>query len=309
MELRTIANTKLSVSPLCLGTMTFGTPVGEKEAIRIVHHSLEKGLNFFDTANMYEGYNRYLGSPGGVAEKILGKALKGKYESCVVATKVGMKIGPSQADQGLSRKHIIRECERSLKRLGIDRIDLYYMHKPDPGVSMEESIEAFDLLVQEGKIKYWGLSNFDAEKTKAVLHFCDANQKPRPVANQPAYSLLNRGIEKDLLPLCKKNNLSVFPYQVLQGGVLTGKYADTERPPKRSRADLKPEWLPQLNNKQMLEQLKILVKQAKEKNRSILEHTLIETLKTNIICSLIVGVTNTDQLNQIIGILSKASEN
>ena len=111
------------------------------------------------------------------------------------------------------------------------------------------------------KIKYWGLSNFDAEKTKAVLHFCDANQKPRPVANQPAYSLLNRGIEKDLLPLCKKNNLSVFPYQVLQGGVLTGKYSDTERPPKRSRADLKPEWLPQLNNKQMLEQLKILVKQ------------------------------------------------
>jgi len=204
MELRTIANTKLSVSPLCLGTMTFGAPVGEKEAIRIVHHSLEKGLNFFDTANMYEGYNRYLGSPGGVAEKILGKALKGKYESCVVATKVGMKIGPSQADQGLSRKHIIRECERSLKRLGIDRIDLYYMHKPDPGVSMEESIEAFDLLVQEGKIKYWGLSNFDAEKTKAVLHFCDANQKPRPVAHQPAYSLLNRGIEKDLLPLCKK---------------------------------------------------------------------------------------------------------
>ena len=92
MELRTIANTKLSVSPLCLGTMTFGTPVGEKEAIRIVHHSLEKGLNFFDTANMYEGYNRYLGSPGGVAEKILGKALKGKYESCVVATKVGGEL-------------------------------------------------------------------------------------------------------------------------------------------------------------------------------------------------------------------------
>ena len=152
MTERTIPNTSLTVSPLCLGTMTFGNPVGEKDAIDIVHRALERGINFIDTADMYEGYDRYVGSPGGAAEEILGKALRGRRDQAVLATKVGMAVGPDPDDGGLGRTHILRECDRSLKRLATDRIDLYYMHKPDPDTPVEESIEAFMDLLKSGKV-------------------------------------------------------------------------------------------------------------------------------------------------------------
>ena len=204
MELRSIGDTELRVSPLCLGTMTFGTPVGEHDAIDIVHWALDHGVNFIDTANMYEGYARHIGSAGGVAEEILGKALIGRREQAVLATKVGMKIGPSDDDEGLSPAHIQRECDRSLQRLATDRIDLYYMHKPDENTPIEESIETFAHIIQAGKVRHWGLSNFDTGQVRQVLTACAEGGWPRPVAHQPSYSLLNRGIEQDLLPLCRK---------------------------------------------------------------------------------------------------------
>ena len=160
MEQRRIADTDLRVSPLCVGTMLFGSPVAEREAVEIVHRALEQGVNFIDTANMYEGYTRYIGSPGGVTEEILGKALAGRREQAVLASKVGMKIGPGADDEGLSRAHIRRECERSLARLATDWLDLYYMHKPDENTPIAESIETFAELIQTGKVRHWALSNF-----------------------------------------------------------------------------------------------------------------------------------------------------
>ena len=180
MNLQTLPKTDLKVSPLCLGTMTFGTPVAETDAIQLTHWALDHGVNFLDTANMYEGYSRYLGSPGGVSEEILGKALKGKREQVVLATKVGMKIGPGDGDQGLSRTHVLREIDRSLFRLQCDYVDLYYMHKPDPATPLAESIQAFNEIIDAGKARHWAISNFSAEQITNLLKICDENGWRRP---------------------------------------------------------------------------------------------------------------------------------
>ena len=299
MQLMPIPKSDLNVSRLCLGTMTFGTPVGEAEAIRLTHHAMERGLNFIDTANMYQGYTRYLGSPGGVAEEILGKALKGKRSQVVLASKVGMKIGPADDDQGLSRGHILREIDRSLARLGCEQVDLYYMHKPDPLVPMEESVGTFNDLVQAGKIRYWGVSNFSAAQLTGLLTICDTNGWPRPVAVQPAYSLLKREAEKELLPVCQREQIGVIPYQVLQGGLLTGKYRRGREIPKDSRQAEKPEWSLALNEA-TFDQLEQLQGEAQARGRSLLQHALQALLEQPGLVSLIVGAKRPAQIDELL---------
>lgn len=303
MELRTIGDTALRVSPLCLGTMTFGTPVGERDAIRIVHQALERGVNFIDTANMYQGYTRYIGSPGRVGEEILGKALEGRRDRAVLATKVGKIIGPGADDRGLSRTHILRECERSLSRLATHWVDLYYMHEPDPKTPIEESIEAFSELIRAGKVRHWGLSNFDAAAVRRVLEVCDERAWPRPVVLQPSYSLVNRGIEADLLPLCREEGLAVVPYEVLQGGLLTGKYNDPSSPPKGSRGAEKPEWIPMLKDPQALERLSALRTRAQDEGLSLFDYVIRTTVATPGLTSIILGVKRPEQLEQAISAL------
>jgi aryl-alcohol dehydrogenase-like predicted oxidoreductase len=299
MELRTIPNTDLYVSPLCLGTMTFGTPVAEADAIALTHRALDLGVNFLDTANMYEGYKRYIGSPGGVAEEILGKALKGKRDQVVVATKVGMKVGPANDDQGLSRGHVLREIDRSLKRLGCDHVDLYYMHKPDPDTPVEESIRTFDDLIDAGKVRYWALSNFSAEQISNLLKVCDENSLCRPVALQAAYSLLKCDIETEVLPLCQKEQIAVLPYQVLQGGMLTGKYRRGENAPKNSRLLEKPEWTMPLNDETFdkLEQIEV---EAQKMGCTLFEHALRYPLEQLGVVSLVVSIKKIDQLKMML---------
>ncbi|MDP6779465.1 MAG: aldo/keto reductase, partial [Candidatus Latescibacteria bacterium] len=269
MEYREIGTTGLRVSPLCLGTMTFGSPVGERDAIDIVRRALDHGINFIDTANMYEGYARTIGSPGGVAEQILGKALAGRRDQAVLATKVGMKIGPEDDDEGLSPAHIRRECDRSLARLATDRIDLYYMHKPDDRTPIGDSIEAFSDLIQEGKARHWGVSNFDADQVRQVMASCLEGGWPRPAVHQPPYSLINRGIEQDLLPLCREEGIAVVPYQVLQGGLLTGKYTDNSALPEGTRAAEKPDWIPMLKDDEALAEVERLRAQAEAEGISL----------------------------------------
>jgi L-glyceraldehyde 3-phosphate reductase len=295
MERRTIPNTDLHVSSLCLGTMTFGTPVGESEAIRLTHWAVDHGINFIDTANMYEGYTRYVGSPGGVSEEILGKALKGRRDQVVLATKVGMKIGPADDDQGLSRKHVLREIDRSLKRLGCDWVDLYYMHKPDPNTPLAESVQVFDNLISAGKVRYWAISNFSAEQISQLLHVCDDNGWRRPVALQPPYSLLKRDIEADILPLCTRERIAVIPYQVLQGGLLTGKYRRGEPAPADSRQLEKPAWIPELTDT-MHQHLEAIAAEAQAQGRTMMQHALTTLLEQPGVVSLIVGVKRIEQL-------------
>jgi aryl-alcohol dehydrogenase-like predicted oxidoreductase len=299
MGLRTIPKTDLRVSPLCLGTMTYGIPVAEADAIHITHQALALGINFLDTANMYEGYKRYIGSPGGVAEEILGKALKGKRDQAVLATKVGMKIGPADDDQGLSRAHILREIDRSLKRLDCDHVDLYYMHKPDPCTPVEESVRTFNDLIDAGKICYWAISNCSVEQISNLLKVCDENNLRRPVAVQPAYSLLKRDIEKDVLPLCQKEQIAVLPYQVLQGGMLTGKYRRGENAPADSRQLEKPEWTMPLND-ETFDRLEQIEAEAQQKGRTLFEHALRYPLRQPGVVSLVVGVKKIEQLKMML---------
>jgi aryl-alcohol dehydrogenase-like predicted oxidoreductase len=295
MDLRAIPNSDLKVSPLCLGTMTFGTPVAEADAVHLTHQALDLGVNFLDTANMYEGYKRFIGSPGGVAEEILGKALKDRREHVVLATKVGMKIGPADDDQGLSRGHILREIDRSLKRLGTGHVDLYYMHKPDPATPLTESVLAFNDLIKAGKVRYWAISNFSAEQITNLLKVCDENGWRRPVALQPAYSLLKRDIEADVLPLCKREGIAVLPYQVLQGGLLTGKYHRGGNIPADSRQLEKPEWMMPLNE-ETYDRLKQVEVEARQKGGNMLQHALKGLLEQPAVVSLVVGVKRIDQL-------------
>ena len=299
MDKRVIPNTNLAVSTLCLGTMTFGTPVGEADAIRLTHWALDQGINFIDTANMYEGYTRFVGSPGGVSEQILGKALRGRWQQVVVATKVGMKIGPADDDQGLGRKHVLREIDRSLQRLQCDAVDLYYMHKPDPDTQLAESIQAFDDLITAGKIRHWAISNFSAPEIEGVLLACDQNGWRRPVALQPPYSLLKRDIEADVLPLCRREQIALVPYQVLQGGLLTGKYGRGEPPPAGSRQVEKPEWTYRLSD-ELFNQLEQIETAARARGRSLVQHALLALLEQPPVVSLIVGVKRVGQLEVLL---------
>ncbi len=173
MKPRTIPGTRLEVSPICLGTMTFGTPVGELDAIRLIHHARERGINFIDTANMYEGYDRFIGSPGGVAERIVGKAIAGRRSEFVLATKVGMKVGQTPEDEGTSAAAIVKHLEESLKRLGTDRVDIYYLHKHDPNARVAETLAALDKAIRAGKVRFWGVSNYSAEQLTTLLAAAD----------------------------------------------------------------------------------------------------------------------------------------
>lgn len=305
MRQRAIAGTALTVSELCLGTMTFGTPVGEDEAVALCHAAFDGGINFIDTANSYEGYSREVGSAGGVAERFIGKALRGRRDGIVVATKVGMKIGPTAADEGLSAAHIAREAERSLTRLGIEQIDLYYLHKPDPSVPLDETLGAMQALIDAGKVRHWGVSNFSAAQLTDLLAACDAGGFDRPVAVQPGYSLLKRDAEADLLPLCAREGLAVIPYQVLQGGLLTGKYLAGGRP-EGSRLASRPEWLGRMDD-ELFARLEAIAADAEAKGRSMMAHALLELLEAPAVTSLIVGASRREQLDDFLSIFNKTT--
>lgn len=302
MENRQIPKTDLSVSTICLGTMLFGTPVAEPQAIKLTQWAIEHGINFIDTANMYEGYSRHIGSRGEVAENILGKALQGRRDKVILATKVGMKVGDAPEDEFTSPAAIRKQLDNSLKRLATDFVDIYYLHKPDPDTPLADTIGALNEAIEQGKIRHYGVSNYSAEQTAELINAADANNLPRPVIHQPPYSLLKPDVQKDLLPLCEREQIAVAPYRVLEGGLLTGKYQRGKTPPPGSRRNEKPEWLADLGD-QLFDKIERIEAQAQEKGRTILEHSLKETLTKPAIVSLVLGVKRIDQLENLIAIL------
>src|SRR5258707_12550896 len=182
MQYRTLGSSGLLVSPVCLRTITFGTPVSEPDSIRIVHAAIDQGINFIDTANVYEGYARYLGSPGGVAEEIVGKALRDRRDKMILATKVGAPVGPGPQDRGLSAVHILRELDQSLRRLQTDVIDLYIVHWPDPHVPLETTLSAIDTAGRQGKIRHFRASDHLAWQPFGMLWVAERQGAPRRVS-------------------------------------------------------------------------------------------------------------------------------
>ena len=299
MTPRPILGTDLQVSPVCLGTMTFGTPVGKAAAVRLTREAMDAGVNFLDTANMYEGYARTPGSPGGVAEEILGEALRGVRGKIVLATKVGNKVGEAPEDEGTSREAIRVQLDRSLKRLGTDYLDIYYLHRPDPATPLVESLSAMNEAIVSGKVRHYGLSNYSAEQTREVLRAADAHGLPRPVIHQPPFSLLKPQAGQKLLPLLEREGLAAAPYQVLQGGLLAGKYRRDSGVPDGSRMAEKPDWLVELTD-EIFDRLEDLEGRAKQEGKSLLAYTIQHTLVRPAVVSVVVGVKRISQLLEIV---------
>ncbi len=298
MEYRELGSSGLLVSPICLGTMTFGAPVGEAEAIKLVHGAMERGVNFIDTANVYEGYDRYLGSAGGVAEEIVGKALRGRRDQIVLATKVCAPVGPGPQDRGLSASHILRELDRSLKRLQTDYLDLYVIHWPDRHTPLETTMTALDQVVRSGKVRYIGASNHNAAQLCEMLWIAERTGGPRVVSSQIPFSLLRREFEPDL-EFCSRHSIGVTPYQPLQGGLLTGKYKRAGQPPSDSRLAEKPEWMWELGSA-LFDRLEAFEAIAASTQVSAARFALAWTLRQTAICSLVVGVKNMTQIEDAI---------
>lgn len=229
MEFRRLGGSGLKVSEISLGSwLTYGGYVERENAVKSIQTAYGLGVNFFDTANVYEQ---------GAAEAVVGETLKAfPRESFVLATKVFGKMGDGPNDQGLSRKHIKEQCDASLKRLGMDYIDIYYCHRFDPETPVEETLRALDDLVRQGKVLYVGVSMWTAAQMEEALAIADRYLLDRIVVNQPLYNMFERSIEKEIIPLGEKKGIGQVVYSPLAQGVLTGKYAAKEGVPENSRA-------------------------------------------------------------------------
>jgi aryl-alcohol dehydrogenase-like predicted oxidoreductase len=217
MNYRTLGRTGIQVSPYCLGTMMFGA-IGNPDhddSIRIIHQALDAGINFVDTADMYSH---------GESEEIVGKALKGRRDEVVLATKVWGPMGNDPNQRGNSRRWIITEVENSLRRLQTDHIDLYQVHRPDPTVDVEETLSALTDLVRSGKVRTIGSSSFPASDIVEAQWAAERRGLERFRTEQPTYSILNRGIEREILPVTERYGMGTLVWSPLAQGMLTGRF-------------------------------------------------------------------------------------
>jgi aryl-alcohol dehydrogenase-like predicted oxidoreductase len=232
--LRPFGRTGLSVSALCLGAMNFGDPTDDADSIRILDAALDGGINFVDTADVYAGGN---------SERILGAAFEanGRRDEVVLATKVGMARGPGEPGRWHRREHIVATCDESLRRLRTDHVDLLQLHRPSDVVPQEETLAAFDELIRAGKVRYVGCSTHPAWMVMEALATSERLGLPAYVSEQPPYNLLDRRVENELLPLCRKYGLAVIPWSPLAAGILAGRYPSSTDLPDGSRATRRPQ--------------------------------------------------------------------
>jgi len=242
MNYHYLGRSALQISPLCLGTMMFGGATDEATSRRIIDKAREQGVNFIDTA---DGYN------GGASEEIVGRAVRDHRYHWVVATKFGHRLSDAANHGGQSRKWIVHDVEQSLRRLGTDHIDLLYFHKADIHAPFEEGLRAIGDLIAQGKLRYYGVSNFKGWRIAEVCRAADTLGMDRPVASQPLYNMVDRLAEVEQLPAAGHYGVGVVPYSPLARGVLSGKYAEGAAPPDGSRVArgdpriLQTEWRPE----------------------------------------------------------------
>ena len=229
MQYRRLGRTGLKVSAIALGNwLTHGGYVEDQTAITCVQHAFDRGINFFDTANAYRR---------GGAEEVLGRALRDvPRSSYVLATKVFFQMGDGPNDRGLSRKHIMEQAHASLRRLGVDYLDLYQCHRYDVDTPLDETLRALDDLISQGKVLYAGVSEWTAEQIGSAVSFAREHNMDQIASNQPRYSLLEPYIEKEVLPLCEREGIGQVVFSPLAQGVLTGKYRPGQPLPAGSRA-------------------------------------------------------------------------
>jgi len=227
MQYRQLGRSGLKVSPICLGTMMFGGPTDEATSKRIIAKAHEAGINFIDTADAYSK---------GASEEVVGRAIGNNRHAWVLATKLANPMGEDPNRVGLSRRWVLQAADESLKRLGTDHIDIYYLHKEDHSTPLEETVRAMGDLIRAGKVRYFGVSNYRAWRVAEICNICDRLGIDRPAVSQPYYNAMNRMPEVEHFPACSYYGLGIVPYSPLARGVLTGKYKPDAAPDKETRA-------------------------------------------------------------------------
>ena len=296
MELHNLGRTGIKVSPLCLGAMMFGAwgNPNHDDSIRIIHRALDAGINFIATADVYSQ---------GESEVIVGKALADKDRSSVVlATKVHAQMGDDPNAQGNSRRWIIAECENSLRRLGTDYLDLYQIHRPDEGVDIDETLGALSDLVHQGKIRAFGSSTFPAEQIVEAQWVAEKRGRERFRTEQPPYSMLVRGIERDVLPTCLNYGMGVIPWSPLAGGWLSGQFGAGKENTSRRAARLPSRYdLALPGNQKKLEVVGELAKVASDAGLTLIELALAFVLEHPAISAAIIGPRTMEHLESQLG--------
>ena len=300
MEYRELGRSGLKVSALCLGTMQFGWTADEQAAQRVLSAAFTAGINFFDTADIYSRWAN--GNPGGVAEQILGRWMHQNgipRQQVILATKVRGNMGGGPEDEGLSRKHILASVENSLRRLQTDYLDLYQAHWSDEKTPIEETLRAFDDLVQQGKVRHIGASNYAAWELMQALWSSDHNALVRYDSLQPHYSLVHRAeFERELAAVCRTYSIGVIPYSPLAGGFLTGKYRRSLIPNSKRASGAKRYFTER--NWALLDRMDAL---AKEKGSGVAQVALAWLLADPLITSPIIGANTPEQLKDDLGAL------
>ncbi|MFN7992705.1 MAG: aldo/keto reductase [Bryobacteraceae bacterium] len=294
-----LGSSAIRVSRICAGTMTFGNPVGAEEACRLVAHALDRGVNFFDTANAYEGYDRTFGSGGGVAEELLGRALRDSRQQAVICTKYANPVGLGPEDAGLSAQHLDRELHRSLRRLRTDYIDVVLAHRWDASAQIEEVWRVFDRWVASGKVLAVGVSNWTSWRLAQACETARRNGWVPVAVSSPKYNLFAREIESEHMPCALNYGVSLVTYQPFQGGALTGKYRRGGLPPAGSRGAEMPDWLPDLTAS-VFDKIESLQNLAAEACMSLPEYAIAWTLSRPGVASVVVGCRTPEQLDSAI---------
>lgn len=301
MEYKKLGRTGLKVSALCMGTMQFGWSLGEEDSHRILSATVEAGINFLDTADIYSKWAD--GNPGGISETYIGNWMKQhkiRRDHIVIATKVRGDMGKGPNDEGLSRVHIMNAVEASLRRLQTDYIDLYQSHWTDDDTPIEETLRTFDDLVKQGKVRYVGASNIAAWELMQALWTSDKYNLARYDTLQPHYNLIRRDeFERELRDVCRTYELAVLPYSPLAGGFLTGKYRQGEPLPASKRAEGRKKVMTAENFNLLYEMERI----ALLHKASIAQIALAWILGDPIITSPIIAATSIEQLNENLGTL------
>ena len=297
-----MGRTGLKVSEICLGTMTFGYQCDEKTSFAILSKAAEHGVCFIDTADVYPVPPSV--ETAGRTEEIVGRWLKGQRDRFVLATKCRMKVGPDANDEGLSRRHIIKAVDDSLRRLQTDYIDLYQPHSFDAETPIDETLRALDDLVRQGKIRYLGCSNYPAWQVAVALGVSAAHDWARFDCVQPRYNLLFRDIEVELLPLCRDQGVGVIAYNPLAGGFLTGKYKSLEAPPEKTRFSLGKTgdlYRERYWQQAQLEAVQELQQFFQPRGKSLIQVAIAWVLAQPGITSAIVGASKPEQLDASLG--------
>lgn len=295
MQYRQLGRSGLKVSPICLGTMMFGGPTDEATSKRIIAKAHEAGINFIDTADAYSK---------GASEEVVGRAIGNNRHAWVLATKLANPMGEDPNRVGLSRRWVLQAADESLKRLGTDHIDIYYLHKEEHSTPLEETVRAMGDLIRAGKVRYFGVSNYRAWRVAEICNICDRLGIDRPAVSQPYYNAMNRMPEVEHFPACSYYGLGIVPYSPLARGVLTGKYKPDAAPDKETRAGrndtrmMQTEWRPE--SLQLAQEIKA---HAEKKGITAGQFAVAWVLNSAFVSSIVAGPRTEEQWEGYTGAL------